>query len=317
MKYSIIPLLLLASSKLPAQGKVNMNDSLRAEKKQPVATAPPLMGRININYMLAPVDAGTNNFTISQLTVDEISPLYKLTKKRSPHPVILRFGLRYQGLFLSGEKAIDGDNFHSISVPLMLTYVTSRNTSITGILSGGVASDFRKTVTSDDIFYNIGLRFGFRQTKRFKFGVTLVYSDTYVGRTLIPLPDFDWTISSRWKLEAFMPTRLALKYKLNKTQTLALVQSLNTASYRLNDSTKVGKYLQLQQVSGGLMYELNIGRHWAFNLMGGYAFSQKLQTFNNDQKISFNSLATMKDRVKVVSYEKASPMFQATLSFKF
>jgi hypothetical protein len=220
-------------------------------------------------------------------------------------------------MYLAGESSIGVNNFHSVTIPLSVTYIVSRNTNITGIASAGVGSDFRKDVTGSDIYYNAGVRFGFRQTKNFKLGVILVYSKGYAGSTLLPLIDFEWKISERWKLEAVTPVRTSLKYKLDKVQTLALTQGLNAAAYRLNDSSKVGKYIQFQQLNAGLMYERIINKHWLFSLTTGYAFSQKLQTFRNDQKISLNDLGAMNKRIKETSYEKASMMVQAGLMFRF
>jgi hypothetical protein len=298
MKYTIM-LLLLATSSIA----FGQDTTAKKDLTQRLVTVAPSRGGLNVNYMIAPV----GDFTIQQMILDENTVLYRTRK------VFVRAGLRYQSLYLSGTKSIEVNNFHSISIPLSVTYILSRNTNITGILSAGIASDFRISPTGSDIFYNAGVRLGFRQTKAFKLGVILVYTNTYAGTTLIPLIDFEWKISDRWKLEAVTPVRSSLKYKLDKAQSLAFTQGYNIAYYRLKDSA----YLQFQQITTGLMYERIINKHWTFNLITGYAFNQKLQTFKNDQKISFNSLANMKDRVKEASYQKNSFILQGALIFRF
>jgi hypothetical protein len=283
---------------------------------QHLTAAAPLLSGVNISYIVSPVKSPKGGtFTMNQLIVDESTPVYKDLKAK--HPVLIKVGVRYQGLYLSGEDKIGASNFHAISVPLIASYAFSKNTNITAIASAGVASDFRKDISGTDIYYNGGLRLGFGQSTNFKFGVTIVYSKAYSGNTLIPLPDIDWTISKKWRLEGLLPFRTSLKYKLNETQTLALTQGFNTIAYRLNDPTGMGKYLQLQQVTGGLMYEHTFSRRWSLHLMGGYAFSSKLEAFDNGQTIRFNDFGALSRRVRDISYDKGVVIGQLGISYKF
>lgn len=300
MKYSLFLLVFLISF------------GLRAQR---LTTVAPLLGGVNVSYIVSPVKAGDGSFMTNQVIVDESSPVYKDLKAK--HPVLIKVGARYHGLYLSGEDRMGGASFHAISVPVIVSYGFSRNTNITAIASAGVASDFRKDISGSDIFYNAGVRLGWGQATNFKFGVTVIYSKAYTGSTLIPLPDIDWTISKRWRLEALLPFRTSLKYKLNESQTLALTQGFTTVAYRLNDGTGVGKYLQLQQVSGGLMYEHVFSRRWSVHLIGGYGFSSKLETFNNTQTVGFNDFGAMSKRIRDISYDKGAVIGQVGISYKF
>lgn len=295
---------------LCAQGRIVRNDSL----SQPLTTYAPLLGGVNTSYIVSPMGGSQ---TLQQAIVDESSPVYKVMKTK--HPLLIKGGARYQGLFLSGSGSdpIGVSNFQSVSATFSATYMLSRNTNITALGVAGVASDFRKDVDASDIIYSAGIRWGFRQATHFKFGVTLLYSHAYSGNVLIPLPDIDWTISKKWELEGFLPFRTSLKYKLNKTETLALTQGFYTTAYRLNDPSGIGKYLELQQISTGLMYEHTFNRRWSTHLIAGYAVSSKLRTFDNNQTVGFDNFGALNKRVAEVSYNQGAFLGQVGVSFKF
>jgi hypothetical protein len=308
----LLPVVLGAPVRLRAQQRFQPGDSLKQKLNQPLTTYAPLLGGVNTSYIISPM---SGSLTSQQVIVDESSPVYKVMKTK--HPLLIKMGARYQGLFLSGDDQIGVTNFHAFSATFSATYVLSRNTNITGIGLAGVASDFRKDIDGQDIIYSAGIRWGFRQATKFKVGVTLLYSHSYSGNVLIPLPDIDWTISDKWELEGFMPFRTSLKYKLSKTETLALTQGYTIASYRLNDITGVGKYLESQQISTGLMYEHTFNRRWSTHLIAGYAVSSRLRTYNNDQTVGFDNFGALNKRVTDVSYDKGAFLGQFGVSYKF
>jgi hypothetical protein len=264
--------------------------------------------------MIVPIKANGNTFTMQQPVVDLGIPVYK--NFTTAHPILIKTGIRYQGLFLSGEKNIGSDNFQSLTIPLLISYSLSRSTNIAFITSASVNSDFRRNIEAEDIIYSAGVRIGFHQNRSFKFGVTMMYLSDYSGKYLLPIPDIDWTISKRFNLTAILPARVSLKYKLSTAQSIGITGGLNNGSYGLNDQPKK-QYLQLQQYSGGLIYDLRLGRNWKLNLVAARSFSQKLETFDIGQKISLNNFGKLNGRATNVSYRQNSFIFQGGISYQF
>ncbi|MFA6084558.1 DUF6268 family outer membrane beta-barrel protein [Mucilaginibacter sp.] len=304
--------LFLMGMLLPVLSYCQSVDSSSMRKK--LTTTAPLLGGVTVTHIVAPVDAGGNTFTMQQPIVDVGFPVYK--DFSSVHPVLIKTGIRYQGLFLSGEQNIGSNEFHSITVPLLLNYSLSRSTNITFVGLATIGSDFKRSIDAADILYTAGVRIGFRQGKAFKYGITLIYTSSYSGKFLLPLPDIDWTISNRLSLTGIIPARTSLKYKLSEIHSLGITASLNGSMYRLNEDGK-DQYIHLRQNSAGLIYDLKLSQRWKINLVAGHTFSQRLETFNMDQKVPFNGFGKLNDRVANVSYLQNSFIFQGGLSYGF
>jgi hypothetical protein len=296
---------------LPLLSYSQNTDSLTRAK---LTTTAPRLGGITISNMLAPVTANGNTFIMQQPVADIGIPLYK--KFLTKHPIVVRAGIRYQGLLLSNEKNISSTNFHSITIPILFNYSLSRATTITFIGLASVASDFKQDLEANDVLYTAGVRVGFHQNKAFKYGVTLTYSHNYSGSFLLPLPDIDWTISKRLSLAGILPARVSLRYKINTTQSLGITTSVNGVMYRLHQE-KQAQYVHLRQNSGGLIYDLTFGRRWKLNLIAGHTFMQKLETFNIDQSVSLNKFGKLNDRISNVSYHQNSFIFQGGIGYQF
>jgi len=101
-----------------------------------------------------------------------------------------------------------------------------------------VGSDFKRSISAEDILYTVGVRIGFQPNNSFRYGVTLAYISNYSGKFLLPIPDIDWTISNKLSLTGVIPARASLKYKLSEIQSLGITGSLNSSMYRLNADTK-------------------------------------------------------------------------------
>jgi hypothetical protein len=303
--------LFLTGILLPVFGYSQNADSIQQSK---LTTTSPRLGGINISNIAVPIRTDGNTFIMQLPVVDIGIPVYK--KLSSKHPTLIRVGIRYQGLLLSNEKEISGNNFHSITIPLVYSYSFSRSTNISLISLTSVGSDFKQNITGNDILYTVGVRVGFGQKKAFKFGVTLTYSRNYSGVFLLPVPDIDWTISKRLNLTGVLPARISLNYKISQSQSLGLTASVGGSMYRLNESQKK-QYMQLQQSSGGLIYDLKLNQRWKLNLITGRTFTQRLETFNMNQKVGLNSFGKLNERISNIYYSKNSFVFQGGISYQF
>src|ERR1700752_2572111 len=163
-------IILLTGMLLPLLGYCQNADTTIAKK---FITTSPRLGGINVTDMVAPIAAKGNSFTIQQAIADIGIPLYK--NFRSAPPLLIKSGIRYEGLFLSGNQSISSNTFHSLPVPLLASYSLSPTTSISFIALATVGSDFKSNVEANDILYTAGIRIGFRPGNSFRYGITLTY----------------------------------------------------------------------------------------------------------------------------------------------
>lgn len=282
--------------------------------KRFVTTAPRL-GGVTVTNSYIPVKADGHTFSMQMPTVDVSVPVYKNFKTK--HPVLVKTGIRYQGLILSDERKIGSNAFHSITIPLLVNYSFSRATNLSFIGSTSINSDYKQDIESKDILYTVGARIGIHQNRKFKYGVSLVYTKGYSGTFLIPVPDIDWTINKRLVFTAILPARASLKYKLSDAHSLGATAWLaGNNMYRLNEQERE-QYIHLQQTNAGIIYDVVLGQRWKLSVVAGYTFMQKLQTFDMDQKIGFNKFTDLNKRDTNISYEQKSIIVQTGISYQF
>jgi len=297
---------------LPLFSYCQSPDSTYTNKK--LTTTAPLLGGVTVTNIVSPVNAGGNTFTMQQPIVDASTPVYK--DFSTAHPVLVKVGIRYQGLFLSGVQNIGEDQFHSITGSLLFNYSVSHTTSISFIGLATMASDFKQSPVAGDILYTVGVRFGFRPTASFKYGITMLYTRNYSGNFLLPLPDIDWSISKRLSLTGIIPARASLKYQLSDMQSLGVTASFNGSMFRLNEDTR-NQYIHLRQNNAGFIYDVKLSQQWKFNLVAGHTFLQRLETFNMDQKVAFDGFNKLSNRISNISYLQNSFIFQGGISYEF
>jgi hypothetical protein len=294
-----------------ANGASRMDSTMR----QKLITTSPRLGGITISNTVTSIKADGHRFTVQMPTADISVPLYKNFK--TAHPILIKTGVRYQGLILSDERKIGSNDFHSISIPILASYSLSRATNIAFIGSATISSDFKQDLEGQDILYNIGFRIGLHQNRKFKYGITPTYSKSYSGTFLLPVLDMDWTINKRLSLVAILPVRASLKYKLSEVHSLGATAWLGGNNmYRLNEPEKE-QYIHLRQTNAGLIYDAKLGQRWKLNLVAGYTLMQKLETFNIDQKISLNKFNDLNHRVTNVAYHEKSFIVQSSISYQF
>ena len=304
-------IIFLTGMLLPLLGYCQNSDTTRHSR---FLTTSPRLGGINVNYIVTPVNTNGSTLTMQQPIVDIGIPVYK--DFSTVHAVLIKTGIRYQGLFLSNADEISSTWFHSVTVPLLLNYSLSRSTSISFIGLATVASDFKQNLVAGDILYTAGVRLGFRPGNNFRYGVTLTYISNYSGKFLLPIPDIDWTINNKWNFTAIIPARATLRYKFTEAQSLGITGSLDGSMYHLSEARQA-QYLHLRQNSAGLIYEVKLDKRWKLSMIAGHTFMQKLETFNMDQKVPFDGFNKLNDRVANVSYQQNSFMFQGGISYEF
>ena len=123
-------------------------------------------------------------------------------------------------------------------------------------------------------------------------------------------------ISKKWNLAGVLPARLSLKYKFIPSQSIGISAWSVNNMYRVNDGVEK-QYLNLQQYSAGLIYDLNLGGRWKVTLSAGHTMMERLETFDMDQKVSFNNFQKLYDRKPNISYRENSFVAQGGISYQF
>jgi Domain of unknown function (DUF6268) len=303
--------LLLAGILLPFIGFTQTPDSNRQSK---FLTAAPRLGGITLTDAVTPIKVNGAASMVQQHILDIGLPLYK--DFTSAHPVFIKSGFRYENLIVPNIAAFGSGAFHAFTVPLLASYSLSRKTNLTFIGLATLSSDLKQAAPFSDLQYTLGLRIGFQPGKQLRYGVTLTYVNSYSGQLLIPVPDLDWTINRHLQLTAVVPSRISLKYKLTANQSLGLTSGYTASTYGLTDG-KSKEYLSWQQYSGGLIYDLKLGGRWNINLVAGHSFLQRLETFDQSEKASFDNFSELNKRKPVYSNRQTSFVFQAVVTYQF
>lgn len=85
-----------------------------------LATTAPFLGGVTVSNIVTPVSTNGNTIAMQQPIVDIGFSAYK--NFATPHPILIKTGIRFQGLFLSGVQNISSKGFQSVTVPLLLNY---------------------------------------------------------------------------------------------------------------------------------------------------------------------------------------------------
>ena len=303
--------LLLAGVLLPFIGLTQTPDSNRQSK---LLTVAPRLGGIALTDAVTPMRINGAGSMVQQHILDFGLPLYK--DFTSPHPVFIKSGFRYENLIVPNIPALGSGAFQSFTIPLLASYALSRTTNLTFIGLATVSSELKQSLSFNELQYTAGLRIGFQPSKQLRYGVTLTYVNSYSGQLLIPVPDFDWTINHHLQLTAVVPSRISLKYKLTANQSLGLTSGYAATTYGLADG-KSKQYLSWQQYSGGLIYDLKLSGRWNINLVAGHSFMQRLETFDQQEKASFDNFSELNKRKPIYSDRQTSFVFQAIITYQF
>ena len=280
-------------------------------------TKAPLLGGFNLGVIITPMETDDDNFTVQQYSLEIASPIYG--SKKSKHPYFGKVSLKYEQMRLSENQIIDHTDFHNLRMLFSHSIILPKRKILTFIGSAGIGSDFKEGIKGEDIYFHTGVRMGWLNNKKFIYGVSLMYVNTYVGQFILPIPDFYWQIDERWSLNGLLPVKTSLDYTLSQSASIGLAINLNTSNYRLHEEENKDQFIQFFQYNGGLNYEKIVKERWKFSVFAGYTLMQRFQTFDNDKKVGINDFKALQEEDRAnISYDKEkSPVFQFGFSYLF
>jgi len=317
MKRAII----LAGLLLPifawSQSPDSANRSLDSNRQSLFLTGAPRLGGISLTDAVTPMKINNGNSMVQQHIVDFGIPLVK--DFTSAHPIFIKTGFRYENLIVPDITAFGTGSFNSFTVPFLASYSITKKTNLTLVGMGTLATDMKTSIHANDVQYVAGIRIGFQPNPNLRYGVTMTYVNNYSGQLIIPVPDIDWTINKKWQLTAIVPSRVSLKYKIAPNQSFGLTTGYVASVYGLTQNKEMPnrQYLSWQQFSGGLIYDVTLSKRWNFNLVAGHSFMQRLETFDQATKASFNNFSELSNRKPIYSDRQTSFIFQAGINYKF
>jgi hypothetical protein len=293
---------------------------LTAQAQDSTRTQAPVhlqLGSFSTEYSYSPFTIDGKKMSIQQVGGSLTLPIfYKLKDNKLD---FLLAGVQYNGLFLSGTGSqFGGTQFNSFSVPITYQKGLSSKYSLLATFIPTLSSDL-KDISGEDMLYSAFVMLRIRKSATFSYSIGAAYSRQFFGNVLLPVVGIDWNISDRWTFSGILPVSEKLKYKISDKNFMGVSAdfSVGGGSYRLSEK-KGSDYLQVQQLRGSLFYEYMPVKNLSIQVSAGYNFSQKLDRYTKDQKVSglvpYNSL---NDRVPSAEIEKTGVAFQTGINYRF
>jgi len=185
--------------------------------------------------------------------------------------------------FLTGTKV---NQAQSIKFTSFIIDSLSEKWSLIVVMTPGLASDFKGSLTMDDFTLEAVLGFVRKYSKTFQLGFGLAYVRDFGSPIPMPFIYIDWNISSNLKLSGLVPVDLALTYKLNPMVDFGLAMKVRGDRYHGDpDKFKPTKNPQMEYSEGTLSPFIKIHfLDWIhLNIEGGYAVYRNFEFLDGNE----------------------------------
>ncbi|QIH32714.1 DUF6268 family outer membrane beta-barrel protein [Sphingobacterium sp. DR205] len=196
--------------------------------------------------------------------------------------------------FNYGNETIEDPNrierIHEIKSVIIIRHPISGKWSILGIAMPTLATDFKKSLSLDDLILDgilgVSKKFGAESNLEIGFGVHALHS---FGETLItPGISIDYrSPNNKWLAQFYWP-RLNVLYSVSANTQVGLAGSIDWTRFNLKNyrgySGKEVDYAQFSTIHGGLqVHQRLIGRIW-LQVQGGMGLLNRYELFDINQK---------------------------------
>lgn len=182
------------------------------------------------------------------------------------------------------------ESIHEIKSVIIIRYPISSKWSILGIAMPTLATDFKKSVSFDDLILDgilgVSRKFGPKSNLEIGFGVHALHS---FGETLItPGISIDYRSSNNKLLAQFYWPRLNVLYNVSANTQVGLAGSIDWTRFNLKNyhgySGQEIDYAQFSTIHGGLqVHQRLIGGIW-LQVQGGMGLLNRYEQFDTQQK---------------------------------
>lgn len=178
------------------------------------------------------------------------------------------------------------DKIHEVKAVVVVRHPIAPRWSLLGIIIPTVASDFKSSLSSEDLIvdgiYGVAKKFGKQKNLEIGLGVHAMYSFQQI--LITPGVSIDYKSNNgKWVGQFYWP-RLNVAYNLSKNTQVGIAGSIDWTKYNLKDYTDFqGKkidYAQFSSIHAGLQFNQRIYKNFWVQLQGGVGLFNSYKLFN-------------------------------------
>ena len=132
--------------------------------------------------------------------------------------------------------------------------------------------------------YNIIAMLGVKKRSNQEWGVGLMYNHGS-SMPVIPIGMYNHTFNAKWGIEAIIPSKIKLRYNINKKNILLFGPELESRRYFIDNHADKAYTMRRTDLRLALSYQRHLGSWFWMELSGGYTqnFSTKFETSQSGQ----------------------------------
>ncbi|WP_212005298.1 DUF6268 family outer membrane beta-barrel protein [Chitinophaga sp. HK235] len=178
------------------------------------------------------------------------------------------------------------DKIHEVKAVMIVRHPIARKWSVLGILIPTLASDFKSSLSSDDLIvdgiYGVSKKFGKHSNLEIGMGVHVMYS--FREFLITPGISVDYRSNNgKWIGQFYWP-RLNVVYNLSQNTQVGIAGSIDWTKYNLKNYTDFeGKeidYAQFSTIHAGVQFNQRIYKNLWFQLQGGMGLFGSYKLFS-------------------------------------
>jgi hypothetical protein len=192
-----------------------------------------LAGVRYINYPRSRV----NNQANSEFAVQEAGAFFNIPVVFKDKKTVLVNGLSYAAVNVNFQATTmpnvpPSTTLQALTYRLMLLHQTKTNWSLAGVFEPTLASDFKSTLSRDDLVVQSMVLAIKQLNKNFHLGAGLAYTTRFGNPMVVPLLPIRFK-SGRHRINAMLPIRLLYAYELYAGLDIGLKAVVNGASFNV------------------------------------------------------------------------------------
>ncbi len=178
------------------------------------------------------------------------------------------------------------EHVYAVEYNLMVMHVLSQKWSLLGILTPGLASDFKADLSSDDLTYQAVLVFIRKYSPKWSVGYGAAYTNTFGQPFPVPILALEWNNGKNMKLSTILPVNFEFWYRANQRLDLGLSLRAEGNQYH-GDPDIYNVNVPMMRYSVGTFgpsVKFHVIKGLSLGMDGGVTFLRRFEFFDNDKK---------------------------------
>jgi len=198
-----------------------------------------------------------------------------------------RFDMDYKNWnkIQAGTKAQPA-HVYAVKYNLMLQHLISQKWSMLAFITPGLASDFRTTVSKDDLSFETAIVFVRNLKPTLAIGLGLAYSRQFGEPIPLPVLALKWNNGKNMKASMILPVTFDFWYRINQRIDIGVVIGGDGNQYHGDPDRYNVKNPQLRYSTFtlGPTAKFKLTPIVSFNLDGGYTFLRRFEYYDGNDK---------------------------------